>query len=210
MLYAPKDVVIVQIDKKTNDEILISGGIKLWQETRLNMQEHVTLNGKAISIPPVLKRDDLRTINPQVRVGDDVYFNYSAIFDQNLVGDTGYHMNLLEHDNQGYWLIDYSTILFCKRDEHIIMIGGHTLVEPCREKTQHNGFLLLPDYMRDRKRLDKGIVIAIGDPLLDKVPVDVKPLDVIAFDEKYVQQYKFWNKDYFIVKQDRILAKYAN
>lgn len=210
MLTAPKDVIIVQIAKKTKDEITIAGGLKLWVETRLNMEEHATLNGTVISIPPYLKRDDLLNIDPQVRVDDDLYFNYSAIYDQTLVGDLAYHNNLLQHNGKDYWLIDYSTVLFSKRGDDIVMHAGNVLVEPYKTQENKSSFLSLPDFQTKTARDDKGTVVAIGNKLFDKAETGVVAGDIISFDKKYRQRYEFFNKTYFIIKQDRILAKYAD
>lgn len=203
----PKDSIIVKIDRSMEDEIKLAGGIKLFLSTRLNLQEHVTIKGICVGVPPFLKREDLQVIEPIVEIGDEVYFSYQTIFDQFLTEDVQYYMNEIKIDGESYWIVDYICVFFVKRGEKIEMVGSHVLVEPIEENLKVPDFLVLPKSMTDVQRKDKGIVKAIGCKNIGAQDIEVKNGDMVLFDEKYIERYNIWDKPYYIIKQDRILSK---
>lgn len=206
MITPPKDKIVVKIDRSQEEEIHLAGGISLYLSTRLNLQEHVTLKGICVGVPEYLKREDLTVIDPLVKVGDEVYFSYQAIFDQHLTQDVQYYMNELKIDGESYWLIDYLCVFFTKKDDCVTMIGSHVLVEPVYEDKIYAAYLLAESNV---KRMDRGIIISIGVPNKNENKINVKQGDLVAFDSQYVERYNFWDKPYFIIKQDRILHKIA-
>jgi hypothetical protein len=45
---------------------------------------------------------------------------------------------------------------------------------------------------------DRGKIISGGEDL------GLKKGDIVAFDQKYLERYKFWGKDYYLIKKHRI------
>ncbi len=201
----PINKILVKIDRSLEDEIQLAGGMRLYLDTRLNLEEHVTVKGICVGIPGSLKRDELQNIHPDVRVGDEVYFSYQAVSDRFLTPDIQYYENEVEIKGEKYWIVDYICVFFVKREKEIVMIGGHVLVEPVREDDALPAWMARPDSMKSVEQKDKGKIVAIGRPNKDEPTLPVQPGDIVAFDERYVEHYNFWNKPYFIIKQDRIL-----
>ena len=205
----PIDRVIVKIDKKYQDEVSLKSGGKLGIDTRINDNEHSTLHGTVVSVPHKLKRPDIALVKPELKVGDEVYFSYIVVFDQDQTRTEAHHRNEFKVNGETYWLVDYTDVFFAKRGDEIKMIGGWVLVEPFVE-SRTLSLLELPDHLKNVERKDMGKVLAIGEPKLTKPLLHVEQGDLVRFNGRYVQQYYFeglsGDKKY-IVKQERILSK---
>ena len=87
-------------------------------------------------------------------------------------------------------------------------LSGHILIEPFREDKKKGG-IILPETV-EKERSEKGKVVAVGGPRLDKdgkrVPMEVKKGDTVIFTKYGPNEVKVGDKEYLIAKEDDILA----
>jgi co-chaperonin GroES (HSP10) len=74
----PIDKIIVQFDKKFQDEIVTKSGIKFYQDPTFNPEWQATVTGTVVSIPKRISYP----IVPQVKVGDELVFSYLVVYDR--------------------------------------------------------------------------------------------------------------------------------
>jgi len=93
---SPVNTILVQIEKKYEDEIITGSGIKLYKDTSYNPEWNVTATGKVVSVPARLADrvteagtfvagDSPTLIVPDVQVGDELFFGYSVIEDKDYI-----------------------------------------------------------------------------------------------------------------------------
>jgi co-chaperonin GroES (HSP10) len=114
------------------------------------------------------------------------------------------HANNLEDD---LWLVDYKWAIAVKRNGEMKMIGSYVLMEPLHGTIEHFDAakkLIVPEYLKNTQKKGYGKVVCIGSPLKGQPKLSIKPGDEVLYDERYVEQYKFENKDYLLIKQHRI------
>lgn len=80
--------VIVEIEKRYNDEIELSTGQKLHYDPMYKPTENLTYSGTVTSVPTITPyNEQLQEIDPVINIGDKVYFRYIAVDDDiNLLG----------------------------------------------------------------------------------------------------------------------------
>ena len=123
-----KNSVLVEIEKLSEDEYKFEGGFKLYINTAYAPKQKGSLQldvdadkqriyGTCVAIPEGLSKGDLvkfdnsdmrfsDSIEPEVQVGDRVYFSYIALSKSNLV----------EFEGKSYCNINYSSILCVVRE----------------------------------------------------------------------------------------------
>lgn len=93
---SPVNTILVQIEKKYEDEIITGSGIKFYKDTSYNPEWNVTATGKVISVPARLSDrvteagtfvagDSPTQIIPDVQVGDELFFGYNVIEDKDYI-----------------------------------------------------------------------------------------------------------------------------
>lgn len=91
-------------------------------------------------------------------------------------------------------------------------LGSRVLIEPLVEEENKNSFgIILPD--SDKKESYRGIVLAVGDGLVDdgkRVPLQVKVGDKVIFSKYGYEDIKADNKEYYLIKEENILAIIEN
>jgi co-chaperonin GroES (HSP10) len=287
----PQNNIIVQIDKKYQDEIETESGIKLFKDTTFEPGWNATVTGKVVSVPHKVIEGTADKwhhrrgmIVPEVQVGDELAFSYMVVFDREMVKD---HTKFYLHEDNGYqkewrncldqrlvltylpdkmmvaavldkrnnviqpgrtgtfseverwltqnfkftkgddetvyanlmwlnekeeyWSVDYVFAHAVRREGQIKMIGGYTLLEPLDADRMdffgNSGKLIVPESMKKKKREGEARIVSIGTPLKGHPTLNVKPGDVVRFNERFVERYKFFGKDYLMLQQRRILAK---
>jgi co-chaperonin GroES (HSP10) len=107
-----KNSVLVELEKLSDDEYQFGSGVKLYINTTYKPEQHTRIYGTCVAIPEMLTKGDqikfeegdyrfTDSIEPEVRVGDRVYFVYLAADKRNIV----------EHEGKCYCNIPYSQIL---------------------------------------------------------------------------------------------------
>ncbi|MEJ7914096.1 MAG: hypothetical protein WKF70_13130 [Chitinophagaceae bacterium] len=287
---SPLNKILVQFDKKYQDEIITESGLILYKDTSYNPEWNVTVTGKVISVPPKLVSErnvetgqinfgEIRhKIFPDVRPGDELFFSYLVVHDKEVETDSDafqeqtepasknkvflngkkeklsiqylskrlvvgiwakangdliagsqgtpketekwmlqfkfagddqtIYKNLLWHEEEDYWMVDYLEAIAVKRGEEIIMIAGNVLMEPQEEKLYYERG---PDSVLHLvPKIDKGVstVVAVGKPLSDEPDLGIKAGDKIRFIQRHVQKYELWDKQYLLIDQRSILGKH--
>jgi co-chaperonin GroES (HSP10) len=119
--------------------------------------------------------------------------------------------NCLWNGNEEYWKVDYQMAYIAKRNDKMIMIGGHALLE-CPvggiKRQEYTGNLEVWGETRRKVRTDLHTkLLAIGTPLKGQPKLSVEPGDTVVVNSETAQEYTFWGKDYLLVRQDQLLAK---
>ena len=110
------------------------------------------------------------------------------------------------HLEDNMWMVDYKWAIAVKREGEMIMIGSYVLMEPIGYELNEFGEgskLIVPEYLRKQERRGSARVVSIGSPLKGQPKLSIKPGDVVHFDQRFAEQYKF-DKDYLLIKQHRI------
>ena len=164
--------IFVQIEKKFQDEIATDSGITFYKDTTFNPEENSTVSGVVVSTPMVV---DTVNVDPDfkhnVLPGDKIYFNFNVVLDND---------NLIVHDGQEYWIVDYWSAIAVVRDGQIIPVGSYILIDPLMEETT-SSIIHIPDAYK-KKEGNRGVVFASNDPA---IPAGVEV--------EYDSIGKFWN-----------------
>jgi co-chaperonin GroES (HSP10) len=107
--------------------------------------------------------------------------------------------NLIDIDKD-YWKVKFDYLIAKKEGDEIVMLCDRILAEPV-------------DYdISDKVNIQYGVYI----PNLKARPQDrakvvcgvegVNKGDTIVFDERYYEKFRLWNKDYFLIKPNRVLG----
>jgi hypothetical protein len=71
MLYSPTNKLLLTLDKLYTDEIILSGGLKLYFDPSFKPEWNVTVTGTIAAVP----REGLAGF----KIGDKVYFSYQVV-----------------------------------------------------------------------------------------------------------------------------------
>lgn len=195
-----RDFCLVKIEKKYQDIIKTKSGVKLYTDTTFHPEQHVTIQGEVVATPERISDQyfEVRGIDPVVKEGDIVFFNYLIVNPINEV-----HVG-----DECYYKVDYPAIFAYKRDGEVNMVGSWVFVEPYVEKSDEKvGLLYLPEMMQSKKHDDMGIVFKIGSPLRHEPDLGLKEGDVIAFIKSAAATYDIEDREVYVMKQDCIRAK---
>jgi co-chaperonin GroES (HSP10) len=218
-----KNSVLVEIEKLSEDEFKLSSGVKIFTnpayaakqrgELQLDIDaDNQRIYGTCVAVPEFLVRGDLikyeegdyrhlDSVEPEVQVGDRVYFSYVSV-------NKG---NLIEYEGKFYCNINYTSILCVVRNEkEIIPIAGNIMCEEYFGRdvslTKVGG-----DKFYGEKRKSGligviakpperyGIVRIIGAPLKgDKI--EVQPGDIVMFPDKFGFKNNIEGKEYLFIR----------
>lgn len=239
-----KNSVLVELEKIAEDEYRFSSGAKIFipnyaAEQRSELQLKVDANnqriyGECVAVPEILTKGDMvkfdnedirfiDSIEPEVRVGDRVYFSYLSVNKGSLV----------EHEKKMYCNINYSSILCVVRNGHyteygytedgqrvplglakttqIIPIGGnimceeyygenatHTEVDGKKVFGQVSKSGLITSIIKAPSQKE-AIVRIVGKPLKEDV-MEVEPGQIVTFPNKFGFKNNIEGTDYLFVK----------
>jgi co-chaperonin GroES (HSP10) len=178
--------IIVTLEKKYVDELDFLDK-KIYLDPTYQPEWNAFKYGNVHSIP---KRNDFVSNDfvYNVEIGDKLYINYGVIIDES---------NMIEHDREEYWLVDYFQALAVARDGKIFPVGEHILIEPIEEEVTHE-FLIIPEM--SKKRITKtGNVFASNDPA---IPVGSK----VMFEERGMFENEIEGKKLFVMFNSNILG----
>lgn len=208
----PIDFLIVELDKKFQDEIITSGGLRLYLDTTYKPEEHVTITGKVLSVPRwISSRSDMEHIVPDARPGDQVLFRYLAVVEMDDHFTQPIHTNELAYNGKSYWRINYQHVLGYIRKGEIVPAAGFMFLEPPPKKkdpTMSQGGIWIPVTVK-KKATEAGeaIVKHIGSPAKGKLPLNAKPGDTIVYDSRFVERYTISGKDWLVLRQEYAIGK---
>lgn len=159
----------------------------------------------------------LSDIEPEIQIGDRIYFHYNTIQTRGILKEEG------QHPNRTWWFqVRYDTVICSVRNGVIIPIGSWVLVEPDYEtwddilietyshlRDKDGRPLLKPKDQWIQKKVEpsyhylKGFVRHVGTPLKgDKR--EVNPGDKIVYRKNADWKVQIEGKEYFAIRQRHI------
>jgi len=112
--------------------------------------------------------------------------------------------NLFSYNGKDYWKCDPSDIYAKKVKGHLVAIGEKVICNPIDQKVPKGA---LPNVLHDKdikvRFQDRAKVLTGGN---DK---GFKRTTIVSFDPRYLERYSFYNKDYYIINQNRVLGTWA-
>lgn len=141
-MQAGYNCVIVHIEKLFQDEVELSSGLKLYQDTTYRPEHHTTIFGTVISVPQFKNCPGYWDI----KAGDKLYFNYMVVLQP-------------ENRIEQYWSVDAALCIARVRAGELKPLGNYILLRPITETTEKIGSIFLPQQSQ-KKKLDKGIVVS--------------------------------------------------
>ena len=112
--------------------------------------------------------------------------------------------NLIERKGEQYWKCHPDFIFAKKTSKGIKAIGNYILLEPIKQKitqaqlAKHG--IQIPHSSIESTVSDRAILFSGGSEL------GIKKGQVIGFDNRYIQKYKFDGIEYIIIEKDRVLG----
>lgn len=183
--------IIITVEKKFNDELDFNGS-KIYLDSSYRPEWNVMPYGMVHSVPlrnnnvwPIIGSEEFYF---NVEVGDKLYFNYGVIMDQE---------NLIEHDGEEYWLVDYMMAIAVCRDGKVIAVGEHILIEPIEEVV--TGDLIIIPEMLKKKVATYGTVYASNSL---QAPVGAK----VQFEEQGMFENEIEGKKLFAMYYSNIIG----
>lgn len=185
---SPKNY-IVQLEKAYMDEVKTKSGLVLYRDTTFHPEFYAQTNGLVTGLPRFNELD--------ITTGDQIYFSYQVVEDKiQRDRDTDIHKNLLFRKGKKVWLVAPELIYFRVRNDQLEMLNGYVLLDFIEEETQSG--LIVPDYLKKVKLLGQARIVSAEEH---------KAGEVILFDKCFVETYELFGREYYILKQNRILAK---
>lgn len=185
---APKKF-IVQLDKAYMDEIQTKSGIVLYRDTTWNPEFYAQTNGLVTGLPRFNELD--------VTTGDQIYFSYQVVEDKEQRDrDTDVHKNLLFRKGKKVWLVAPELIYFRVRNDQLQMLNGYVLLDMIEEETK--SALIVPEYLKKVKVVGQARVVSAKN---------YQKGEVIMFDKRFVETYELFGREYYILNENRILAR---
>lgn len=164
--------IFVQIEKRFQDEVTTESGIKFYKDPTFNQEENSTTFGTVVGIP---ENVDKVNVDPDfqhnVQVGDKLYFNFNVVLDWD---------NMIEHNGQEYWIVDYWNAIALVRDGQVKPVGSYILISPLKEEVK-SSVLIIPDSAKEKEK-NRGVVFASNDPEIPE-----------GCEVEYEAIGKFWN-----------------
>jgi co-chaperonin GroES (HSP10) len=180
---------LVDIEKPYMDEAPTASGIKLYRDTTFHPENYAQTNGVVSSVPALNKLD--------VEKGDQIYFSYQVVEDKiQRDRDTDIHKNLIFYNGTKSWTVDCDLIYFRVRNDQIGMLNKYALIDLVEEETTST--LIIPDYLKKVKLLGQAKIVASAN---------LKAGEEILFDRRFVETYELFGREYYILHEERILAK---
>jgi hypothetical protein len=110
--------------------------------------------------------------------------------------------NLFNFNGKDYWKAELTDIFAKRVKGEIVAIGDRIIMSPVEENIKERIEIIegkiLPYQSVKVRYQDRGKIISGGEDL------GLKKGDIVAFDQKYLERYKFWGKDYYLIKKHRI------
>lgn len=171
-----KDIVLISTPQKYNDRIEISGGTVLWLDTSFRPQHHVSISGIVEAVPGLLSPSHYAHSKStmDLQVGDKVYFNYLTIHPENLVW----------HNDQEYYQVEYFNIFCYIRDAQMHMTNDWCFVEPLEsESGSYYGktSIIIPEAYRNKPNYKVGKLRHIGKPLKGEPELEATAGDYVIY-----------------------------
>lgn len=189
---------MVSIEKKYQDE---QGSLNI--DTTFRPEEYATLKGVVVSVPDrVDEQYYTGKIDQLVRIGDEVWFSYSVIYDYKVYreGETPVYKNLISYNGEQYWKVNYEEVFCVVRGGEILMPTQHVLLAPIKDERVSSGLISVTQKMVYD---DRATVVA-----MPSTSISCKVGDVVPLEKEFVQKYMIFDKPHYIISTRRLIAKF--
>ncbi len=204
---SPPSTVIVEVGTALEDTVEF-GNLKLHIDPHFNPTNKVRIYGTVIALPAGVPKNEYgEEIEPELKVGDKVYFHYLSINDEtnNIYGN--------------YYKVPYYWIFCAVRNNDILPIGSWTFCSTIIEET-YNGIEVNGKKV-DAELSSSGLVVGlkkkpsvktarlehIGSPFRGKERLPVSKGDLVVLNKNSNFVNKIEGKEYYTLKQEDILGK---
>ena len=225
--YSPKEKKILD-QLKVGDEVLMSyqvvadfefqdDGLQFMKTTEDNPHTEEYTNGKGewvkvYAIPKFTGISKIQWIgvyqDRQRKVIDGKQGTESEVrrwLSQFSIGKTDIYRfnNYFEYKGKEYWKCNLNQIFAKKVDGHLVAVGEKVIMKPIEEDVPENIKQSLK-YNGDMKirYQDRGRIITGGKEK------EIKKEEVVSFQQRHCEKYKFYDKDYFLINQNLIQGKW--
>lgn len=250
MIKAFANFIIIKTDVLFNEKTKFKGvgGRDIVFDSSFDPQRHARIYGEVVSLPLHMTRIPIAQehkglpsydgespyhyryvsdITPEVKIGDRIYFHFNVIRQHNFV-----HVDGVHPDRTWYVKARYDQVICAVRDGQIIMIGGHTLIDPDFESWEdisipipQMGFDGKPMTNKDGSPIMKpkdqwlvrkafptykyltGFVKKVGTPLKGDT-CQIKEGQKILYRRNADWMVKIEDRDYFVIKQRHIEGRW--
>lgn len=204
---APPHHVIVEVGAALDDTVTY-GNITLHIDPEFNPTHHARIYGRVLALPQGAVNDfDGNLIEPDVKVGDIVYFHYLTTNDES---------NCIYGN---YYKVPYHWVFCAVRDNNILPVGTWTLCEKLIE--DNFGKVDVEGHNIDAVISASGIVTKlnkqpsirvariayIGKPFVGQKQLEIGVGDKVVLDRNSNFINKIEGKEYYTVKQEYLLGK---
>lgn len=114
--------------------------------------------------------------------------------------------NLFNFNGKDYWRAGIEDIFAKRVKGEIVAIGDRVIMQPVEENIKERIEIIegkiLPYQSVKVRFQDRGKVLSGGEDM------GIKKGDIVSFDQRFLEKYKFWNKDYYLIKKHRISGKW--
>jgi len=115
--------------------------------------------------------------------------------------------NLMEVQGKDFWKCNYEYLYAKKVGNKIVPLGERVICEPMersiKEMIEISAAIKLPNESVKVRLYDRAKVLAGGEK------IGVEKGDVISFEPNYVEKYSLFGKEYFLIKERRVLGKWT-
>ena len=117
------------------------------------------------------------------------------------------YRNLLSIGGQEYWKCNYENIFAKKVKGHVVTVGDRVICKfieiPIEQRIHEIQGIKLPEKNVAIRLTDRAEVISAPKGS------GFKKGDIISFNERYLERYTLWNKEYALIKQSRVEGKWV-
>lgn len=115
--------------------------------------------------------------------------------------------NLFELNGKNYWRADLDDIFAKRIKGKVVSLSDRVVCTPIEVDVKNKIELMngtpLPYQNVKLRYYDRGKVVSGGESL------GIKEGQIVSFEEQYMEKYFFWNKEYFLIKQNRVNGVWA-
>jgi hypothetical protein len=153
--------IIFQLEKETEDEVVLSSGQRLYLETKFDRMRHARQYGIVVSVGDNLEACKIEHKDGiMLYEGDKVWMHHFAIE----------KAHRFEHRGEVYYHLPYSLFYAVLRDGVFLPLGEYVFVKPLRFDDKWSGIY---DPRHGELSKDYGVVVFINDYAKGELGVDV-------------------------------------
>jgi len=190
--------MIVELEKETENEHVLSDGTTLWLDTELERAWHARQYGTVIH-PTLNPKHGYQKCNVELQSGEKVYFHH-------FVMDERFQQKINDVENDKTYKAHVDQVYCVVRDGKIVMLQDFIFVEPVLEPEENyktkSGLLLKPE---PEKLEREGIVRHVNEFSED---CEVRVGDRVFFEKGCNYEMEVEGKKYYRMRNENVLLRY--